>query len=95
MEKLWRENAEKPMSLWAMVALCKRIHEGAPFHNFNGNTFAALAVEATSQIDCPDRFLLEDAVCNAVAGIIGAKSEENLRKFSEKLESQINPPEMG
>lgn len=90
MEKLWRTTAESPMSLWAMTELCKKMHEGAPFHNFNGNTFSALAVEASTQIDCPDRFLLEDAICSAVAGTIGQKTEEDLRKFSEKLEGPTN-----
>lgn len=86
MQRLWEINAERPMSLLEMVDLCRRIHIGAPFLNFNGNTFAALAVEASLQINHPDQFLPEDAICNAITETLGPKGARLLQETSEKLE---------
>jgi hypothetical protein len=87
-KKLWEEKSQKPMSFWDMCELCRKLHEGAPFFNFNGNTFAAVASEASLQMNYPNQFILEDAICNAIAGSLSPGYEKNLKTISEHFEKQ-------
>lgn len=89
--KLWEDKAKKPLTFWDMIQLCKKMHEGAPFFNFNGNTFASIAVEVSRQIKHPEQFLLEDAIVNAIADNLSAIQEKNLRGVSDSLE-KFDPP---
>ena len=82
------------MTFWEMLQLCKKMHEHAPFFNLNGNTYAALAIEASQQISIKNpqnQFLLEDNICNIIVGNISETEEKKLRYISEKLEEK-NPP---
>jgi hypothetical protein len=40
---LWKQSRMLEMSLVEMVDLCRRCHRLAPFTNYNGNTFSAIA----------------------------------------------------
>jgi hypothetical protein len=40
---LWEEFHMKTMGLEELVDLCRRCHRLAPFTNYNGNTFSAIA----------------------------------------------------
>lgn len=40
---LWDKTHREPLTLDALVELCRRCHQQAPFLNYNGNTFVAIA----------------------------------------------------
>lgn len=42
-KKLWDQTHLEPLTLIALVELCRRCHQYAPFLNYNGNTFVAIA----------------------------------------------------
>ncbi len=68
------------MSLMEVVELCKRCHRLAPFTNYNGNTFAAIARTLIRQLSLPDT---EDAVARSLAGhiVAGVASDVELKEF--------------
>lgn len=77
---LWEAAMNQEMSLMEVVELCKRCHRLAPFTNYNGNTFAAIARTLIRQLSLPDT---EDAVARSLAGhiVAGVASDVELKEF--------------
>jgi hypothetical protein len=96
-QALWEENREKPMTLQEMVLFCKRIHFREPFVNMNGNTLAAVALEA-SEHHIPktcSKYELEEAICTVVAGTVQGREEIILKTESEAIDPpKLSGPEM-
>lgn len=74
------------MSLDEMVDLCRRCHRLAPFTNYNGNTFSAIARAAIGALEIPSDTA---AFARSLAGhiVAGVASEEEVRAFREFCES--------
>jgi len=87
-EEFWGANHQKKMSLQDMVLLCKRVHFQEPFVNMNGNTLAAVALEA-SEPHIPktcSKTELEEAICTIIAGTVQGREELLLKAESETLD---------
>ncbi len=75
------------MAFMEVVALCRRCHRMAPFTNYNGNTFAAIArglidAFATS----PQNVALARSLAgHIVAGVAGDEETEAFRQLCETL----------
>ena len=42
-KELWEDARQRETTLFEAVEICRKCHRLAPFTNFNGNTFAAIA----------------------------------------------------
>lgn len=85
---LWEATHKQVMNLVEVVDLCRRCHRLAPFTNYNGNTFSAIA---RSLIDTLDLSTGSAAVARSLVGhiVAGVASEEEIkafRKFCDNLE---------
>jgi hypothetical protein len=85
---LWEQSRMSEMTLVEMVDLCRRCHRLAPFTNYNGNTFSAIARFLVDALPHPSGSL---AVARSLAGhiVAGVASEEEVeafRKFCEDLD---------
>lgn len=74
------------MTLVQMADLCRKCHRLAPFTNYNGNTFAAIARAIIDQLDLSPA---ESAVVRSLAGhiVAGVASDEEFRAFRDFCES--------
>jgi hypothetical protein len=75
------------MTLDEMVDLCRRCHRLAPFTNYNGNTFSAIARAMIDGLDIP-RDSASVARCLAGHIVAGVASDEEVlafRKFCDSL----------
>ncbi len=81
-KKLWEESRMKAMSLEGMVDLCRKCHRLAPFTNYNGNTFAAIARAIIDRLRLP---AARGALARSLAGhiVAGVASDEEIRAFGE------------
>lgn len=72
----------KTMTLDEMVDFCRRCHRLAPFTNYNGNTFAAIARALIDGLGLPRE---NAAVVRSLAGHIVAEvaSEEEVKAFEK------------
>lgn len=83
----WEDSHNREMSLYEAIEVCRKSHRMAPFTNYNGNTFAAIARIIIK------RLLLEstqEQIARSLAGhiVAGVASEEEVhafRKFCESL----------
>ncbi len=85
--RLWEQSMNQPISLVEVVELCRTCHRLAPFTNFNGNTFAAIARVLIDSLDLPpDRA----AVVRSLVGhiVAGVASNEEVIAFRSFCESQ-------
>ncbi|MEN9535459.1 MAG: hypothetical protein RLZ22_1219 [Verrucomicrobiota bacterium] len=85
---LWVECHQNVMRLDEMVELCRKCHRLAPFTNYNGNTFAAIARSLIDELRLPSQ---SAAIIRSLAGhiVAGVASEEEIdafRKFCNALE---------
>jgi hypothetical protein len=85
----WEEARKTEMSLFEAVEVCRKCHRIAPFTNFNGNTFAAIARILVKRLDLD---ITQETLARSLAGhiVAGVASEEEVvafRKFCESLES--------
>lgn len=65
-----------------LVELCRKCHRLAPFTNYNGNTFSAIARAMIEGLDIP----IEQAViARSLAShiVAGVASDEEVRAFKE------------
>ncbi len=81
-QKLWEESRMNAMPLEGMVDLCRKCHRLAPFTNYNGNTFAAIARAIIDRLALPAS---REALARSLAGhiVAGVASEEEIRAFEE------------
>ena len=94
-KNLWEENKGDKFTLEELVLFCKRIHFAEPFINLNGNTLAAIALDATERLipkTC-SKTELENTICTIIAGTVQGKEEIILKKESDaQLAPEINHP---
>lgn len=79
------------MTLQEMVLFCKRIHFREPFVNMNGNTLAAVALEAIDSLiprTCT-KTDLDEAICAVIAGTVHGREEIVLKTESESIDPPI------
>jgi hypothetical protein len=84
---IWEISRMLPMSLDEMVELCRRCHRLAPFTNYNGNTFAAIARSMIEVLELPSNtaFLARSLAGHIVAGVASEEEVHAFRKFCESL----------
>ena len=70
--------------------LCRQCHRLAPFCNFNGNTFAALArsLVDTLRLKADEAHIIRSLLGHFVAGIASEVEANELRKFSRSLTAE-------
>jgi len=77
----------KMMHLDEMVDLCRKCHRLAPFTNYNGNTFSAIAralIEAL-EISRDTATLARSLAGHIVAGVASEEEIRAFKKFCENL----------
>jgi hypothetical protein len=85
---LWENERIKEMSLFAVVEMCRVCHRMAPFTNYNGNTFAAIARVLISRLGMPET---QAAVVRSLAGhiVAGVASEKEVAEFREFCDGEL------
>ncbi len=85
--KLWEGKRSEALSLDEAVDLCRRCHRLAPFCNFNGNTFAAIARQLTQELRLPadQAHLVRSWAGHIVAGTANAIEIGQFRDFERGL----------
>lgn len=80
--ELWLNKSQQEMSFFEAVEVCRQCHRIAPFTNYNGNTFAAIARIMIKKLDLKpeEQFLIRSLAGHIVAGVAG---EDELRAFEE------------
>jgi len=83
---LWEQSQPQEMTLVEIVELCRNCHRMAPFTNYNGNTFAAIARALITMLALPDSLA---AAARSLAGhiVAGVASEEEIQAFREFCDS--------
>jgi hypothetical protein len=86
-KKLWDENHTTIMTLDEMVDFCRRCHRLAPFTNYNGNTFSAIAraMIETLEISRNEATVARSLAGHIVAGVASDVEVQAFRKFCEGL----------
>ena len=84
---LWEESHLRLMTLAEMVDLCRECHRLAPFCNYNGNTFAAIARTLVDTMSLPpdQTFVVRSLVGHVVAGTFTSEELSELKRFSDDL----------
>ena len=86
--KTLRERSRmESMSLDEMVESCRRCHRLAPFTNYNGNTFSAIARALIEALEIPrdTAALARSLAGHIVAGVASDEEVQAFRKFCESL----------
>lgn len=75
------------MTLHEMIEMCRKCHRLAPFTNYNGNTFAAIARSLidTLQLSLETATLIRSLAGHIVAGVASEEENEAFKKFSDSL----------
>lgn len=70
--------------------LCRECHRLAPFCNFNGNTFAAIArsLVDTLKLKADEAHVIRTLLGHVVAGTAGEIETEELKAFSRSLKEE-------
>jgi len=82
----WETGREREMTLYEAVEICRQCHRIAPFTNFNGNTFVAIARILVKRLDLEST---QESLARSLAGhiVAGVASEEEVQAFREFCES--------
>lgn len=88
--QLWEKNHRREMFLDEAADLCRRCHRLAPFCNFNGNTFAALArtLVDTLKLKADEAHVVRSLLGHVVAGTASELETKALREFSRNLTAE-------
>ena len=88
--QLWEENHRREMFLDEAADLCRECHRLAPFCNFNGNTFAAIArsLVDTLKLKADEAHVIRTLLGHVVAGTAGEIETEELKAFSRSLKEE-------
>ena len=83
--ELWETARQREMSLFDAVETCRKCHKIAPFTNFNGNTFSAIARIIVKK---PGAEPQKEHIARSLAGhiVAGVASAEEIRAFREFCE---------
>jgi hypothetical protein len=86
-KEVWEANHKREMGLGDVVELCRRCHRLAPFTNYNGNTFSAIARSLIDTLDIPSSsaVLARSLAGHIVAGVASDEEVSAFRKFCESL----------
>lgn len=81
-KELWETSRMNAMTLNEMVNLCRKCHRLAPFTNYNGNTFSAIARALIDGLELP---AATSAVARSLAShiVAGVASDEEIRAFEK------------
>lgn len=87
-EKLWKSNQNAEMTLFELVELCRCCHRLAPFTNYNGNTFVAIARALIDQLNlsATQSVLGRSLAGHIVAGVAGEEETKAFEKFCRSLD---------
>lgn len=88
--QLWEKNHRREMFLDEAADLCRECHRLAPFCNFNGNTFAAIArsLVDTLKLKADAAHVIRSLLGHVVAGTASEVEAKELRKFSRNLTAE-------
>ncbi len=75
------------MGLHEMIETCRKCHRLAPFTNYNGNTFAAIARSLldTLQLPAETAAVIRSLAGHIVAGVASDEETEAFRAFCSNL----------
>ncbi|MEX1116837.1 MAG: hypothetical protein WEB53_16440 [Akkermansiaceae bacterium] len=75
------------MSLFDAIETCRQCHRLAPFTNFNGNTFTAIAriLVKRLNLEATQEHLARSLAGHIVAGVASDEEVRAFRKFCESL----------
>jgi hypothetical protein len=78
------------ITLDEMIETCRKCHRLAPFTNYNGNTFAAIARSLidTLQLPVETATIIRSLAGHIVAGVASDEEAEAFRKFSDSLDCE-------
>jgi hypothetical protein len=90
-KRLWERQHQQAMWLDECVELCRHCHRLAPFCNFNGNTFAAIARQLTQELRLrPDvAHLVRSWAGHIVAGTATELETSQFLEFSRSLAAEM------
>jgi hypothetical protein len=85
-KEFWEEARQREMSLFDAIETCRKCHRLAPFTNFNGNTFAAIARILVKRLNLD---FIQENLARSLAGhiVAGVASEEEVRAFKKFCEN--------
>jgi len=85
--QLWEMKHRQEMLLDEAADLCRECHRLAPFCNFNGNTFAAIARSLVGmlKLQADKAHVIRSILGHVVAGTASDVEANDLRKFSRSL----------
>ena len=85
--QLWEKNHRQEMFLDEAADLCRQCHRLAPFCNFNGNTFAAIArnLVDTLRLKADEAHIIRSLAGHIVAGTASDAETETFAEFSRSL----------
>jgi hypothetical protein len=81
----WEESRLQEMSLFDAIEVCRKCHKLAPFTNYNGNTFAAIARILVKRLNLEST---HEQVARSLAGhiVAGVASDEEIQAFRKLCE---------
>ena len=85
--RLWERAHRRDLFLDEAADLCQECHRLAPFCNFNGNTFAAIArsLVDTLKLKPDEAHIIRSLIGHVVAGTASAEEARELLNFSRHL----------
>jgi hypothetical protein len=86
-KQLWEDARPREMGLFDAVEVCRKCHKLAPFTNFNGNTFAAIAriIVRKLSLEPEKEYLARSLAGHIVAGVASEEEVSAFREFCESL----------
>lgn len=89
--KLWESQHQQALWLDEAVDLCRQCHRLAPFCNFNGNTFAAIARQSIQELRLPadQAHIVRSWAGHIVAGTADEAEIGQFRQFSRALTGRM------
>jgi len=83
---LWDKTHCEPLTLESLVELCRRSHQQAPFLNYNGNTFVAIARQVISGLPAgASTAVLRSLAAHIIAGTASPEEHEAFQKAVTKI----------
>jgi hypothetical protein len=88
--QLWEKSHKREMFLDEAADLCRQCHRLAPFCNFNGNTFAAIARSLVNalKLKADEAHVIRSLLGHVVAGTATNLETNELRNFSRSLTAE-------
>ena len=84
---IWEDCITKAMGLYDAIEVCRKSDRMAPFTNFNGNTFSAIARTMVKKLELEPEldFHARSLAGHIVAGVAGEEETEAFRQLSQSL----------